>query len=82
MEGDLFLSTRSSFFFFLSLFLSFFFSRPDSCLKIKIFVVKSKVFGQSGGFQWGPGQGGGGNMKKKRKNEKMKEKIDKIEKIK
>ena len=66
VEGDLFLSARSSF------FLSFFFSHPDSCLKIKIFVVKTMFLGRPGGHQ-----GGTGEEKTEKKNEKMKQKNEK-----
>ena len=71
VEGDLFLSARSSFFFlsfFLSFILSFFCSHPDSCLKIKIFVVTKRCF-------WG-GLGGGGGARRApgRKNMKKTEK--------
>ena len=59
----------SSFFFFLSVFLSFFFSHPDSCLIIKIFVVKNDVLGEAWGGPGGPT--GEEKTEKKRKNEKM-----------
>ena len=45
VEGDLFLSARSSFF----LLLSFFFSHPESCLKIQIFCSKKRCFRRRGG---------------------------------
>ena len=53
VEGDLFLSRI--------LLSSFFFSHPESCLKIKIFVRKSGVLGEEGG----PGEKG--EMKKGKK---------------
>ena len=67
VEGDLFLSARSSFFlsFFFSFFLSFFFPHPASYLKIKIFVVKNDVFGEA----W---EGRERETEKKEKHEKMK----------
>ena len=45
VEGDLFLSARSSF----SSLLSFFFSHPESSLKMKIFVRTGDVLGVEGG---------------------------------
>ena len=83
VEGDLFLSARSSFFFFL---LSSFVSHPESCLKLRIFMKKKKNdvlgdgrrTGRGGRGREAPGRGeeeGGGAKrkrmkKKKRKNEK------------
>ena len=52
-----------------------FFSHSDSCLKIKIFVVKSDVFGEAWG---GPGELRGGKTWKK--NEKKKNEKNQIEK--
>ena len=64
VEGDLFLSARSSFFFLSSFFLlSFFFSHPESCLKIEILGRKSDVLGR-------PREGGPGGNEKNEKNEK------------
>ena len=65
VEGDLFLSARSSFFFFLSFFLSFSLSQIRA-LKSKILKRKSDVFG---GVRGGPGGHRGGG-KKNWKNEK------------
>ena len=46
VEGDLFLSARSTFFLsvFASLILSFFFSHPQSFLRIKIFLLEEPMF--------------------------------------
>ena len=66
VEGDLFLSARSSFFFLL--FPSFFFlllSHPESSLKSKIFVGRNSVLGRAPG-------GGNEKNEKTRKTEKRK----------
>ena len=71
----------SLFFFLFSS--SFFFSRPESCLKIKKLSRKKRCFreGPGGGGEGEGGGGGGREMKKKRRNEKMKKKTKKIKKM-
>ena len=69
VEGDLFLSARSCFFFLL---FSSFFSHPESCLKIEIFVGRSDVLG------WRRR----GELKKQEKNRKKTSKNGKMTKMK